>query len=133
MKPTVRRKVRFELRISKRQSQLKMEDFPPHLQTCIQPSPLPESEMQKLAERTGLVDIADPAWVVLVEGHNTCLELLEFLKTRQVDPAHFDLQASIVTELDHDGFDIPEYVLSFIGKARCKVGFSFISTLARRC
>jgi hypothetical protein len=53
--------------------------------------------------------------------------LYALLDTLHLGPKQFEIWASVVTESDNGGIEVPGYVLELIRRTNCGVGLSFVS------
>jgi hypothetical protein len=58
--------------------------------------------------------------------------LYALLLSEEINNKHCGLWISLVSSSDHDGLDLPDYILDFVYKSRCSVAFSFVSCLDNR-
>ena len=54
-------------------------------------------------------------------------DLCQTMDTLRLQPEHCEVSASLITESENGGIDLPDYVLRLIKRIPCRVGFSFIS------
>ncbi len=87
-------------------------------------SVMPVAERKK--HKTSLVPVTNT--LIFDLDHGTDLtRLCSLLDSLNLRPDQYDVWGTLVTSSDNDGIDVPDYVLRFIRRTNCKVGFSFVN------
>jgi len=98
------------------------------LARSVKPPPLAEGLLNQLAKDLFPPGLCDPSFVIPLDDPEIAVAILEFVQSKQIPKSALAVRASINTQRDHDGADLPPHVIELVRKTGCKVGFSFIYT-----
>ena len=113
--PVIRkREIHFVLLMSKQASGIDITDYPTLLARRIKPPPLAEGPMSQLAKELFPPGLCDPSFVIPLDDPEITVAILELIQSKQIPESALTVRASINTQWDHDGVDLPPHVLKLV-------------------